>query len=167
MIEKILFYGLITALVGIALNWANSKANVKLMSDSEGKTHLKMNKLYFFGGISSLLMWALFSIFLFSEANNDFLTFFLLFGIMTIVTLGPGIPCLLWYLNHSVYYDKDKIHVQNVYGKERTIYIKDIKSTSLNLMTGLLAVNTDSETVKIHQHLVGVGELTKKIKNVA
>jgi len=30
MTEKILFYGLISAVVGIALNWANSKANVKL-----------------------------------------------------------------------------------------------------------------------------------------
>lgn len=167
MTEKILFYGLITAVVGIALKWVNSKANVKLKPDSEGKTHLKMSKLYFFGGIASLLMWALFSIFLFSEATNDFITFFLLFGILTLVTLGPGIPCLLWYLNHSVYYDKDKIHVRNVYGQERTILLKDIKSTSLNLMTGLLAVNTDNETVKIHQHLVGVGELTKKIKNVA
>lgn len=167
MTEKILFYGLIIAVVGLALNWANSKANVKLNPDAEGKTHLKMNKLYFFGGIASLLMWALFSIFLFSEANNDLINFLLLFGIISLVTLGPGIPCLLWYLNHTVYYDKDKIHVQNVYGQERAIFIKDIKSTSLNLMTGFLAVKTDNETVKIHHHLVGVGELTEKIKNVA
>ena len=65
MIEKILFYGLIIAVVGIALNWANSKTNVKLKPDSEGKTHLKMNKLYFFGGVASFVMWAQFSIFLF------------------------------------------------------------------------------------------------------
>ena len=95
------------------------------------------------------------------------MNFLLLFEIISFVTLGTGIPCLLWYLNHSVYYDKDKIYVQNVYGQERTIFIKDIKSTSLNLMTGLLVVNTDNETVKIHQHLVSVGDLTKKIKNVA
>jgi hypothetical protein len=167
MIEKILFYGLITVFVGITLNWANSKANEKLKPDYEEKVHLKMNKLYFFGGVSSFVMWVLFSIFLFSEANNDIINFLLRFGIISLVTLGPGIPCLLWYLNHSVYYDKEKIYVQNIYGQKRVIFIKDIKSSNLNLMTGLLAVNTDNETVKIHQHLVGVGELTKKIKNVA
>jgi hypothetical protein len=153
--------------VGVAINWANSKANIKLEPDTDGKTFLKMNKLYFFGGIASLLMWAIFSVFLFFMVNDDLTTVLLALGIISLVTLGPGIPCLLWYLNHSVYYDKDKIHVQNVFGQERTIFIKNIKSTSMNLMTGLLAVNTDNETVKIHQHLVGVGELTKKIKNVA
>ena len=123
-----------------------------------------MNKLYFFGGISSLLMWGLFSIFLFSSEEDDLKTFLVTFGIMSIVTIGPGIPCLLWYLNHTVMYDSEKITVKNAYGKEKTIFIKEIISSKLNIFTGLLEVKTNNEIVNIHQHLIGVGGLTKTIK---
>jgi len=165
--ENFIFYAFIVIVVGFVMNLANKKSNIKVKPDHNGKTYLKMNKIYFFGGLFSIFIWALFSIILFSSEEIDLKSFLKIFGIISIIFLGSGIPSLLWYVNHSVTYDQKEILVKNVFGKEKIICISKIVSSEINIFTGLLKVKTDIETVKIHQHLVGVKELTKTIINVA
>ena len=164
MIEELFFYCLITTVVVVVLNWVNSKANIKLQPDSKGIIHLRMNRIYLMVGIISLLIWALFSMFLYGSKDYDTTTIFLILGIISAVTLGPGIPCLMWYLNHTVSYDDQYIYIRDSIGKRKTIRITDIKTTRLNHMTGFLNVFTESDKANIHQHLVGVGELKKILK---
>lgn len=164
MIEKIFFYGLITTVVVVALNWLNSKANNTIQPDFKGTIHLRMNKIYLILGFVSLFLWGLFSLFIFFSTESDTITKLIIVGIISVVTLGPGIPCLMWYFNHTVSYDTKYIHIRDSVGKKKTIRISDIKTTSLNHLTGFLKVFTESDKASIHQHLVGVGELTRIIK---
>jgi len=165
MIEKALFYGIISLVVLSILSWLNKAAKIKIYPDKTGETTLIMNKLYLILGIIVLMMWTVFVIFTFISMTNDWVAFFTTFLIISIVTLGPGIPCILWYLNHKVTFDNDVIQVRNVYGKQQNILFKDIVSTNMNNFSGLLKVSTQNRSVSIHQHLIGVTTLTEKIKS--
>ena len=148
-----------------SLSWLNKVAKTKLQPDKTGETTLRMNKLYIIMGVIAFIMWLTFVIFLFTSISSDWKTFVSSFLIISIVTLGPGIPCSLWYLNHKVTFDNETIQVNNVYGKKNQILLKDIVSISMNHFSGMLKVNTQNDSVSIHQHLVGVSTLTEKIKS--
>jgi len=94
MLERLLFTGAVILVVTSVLNWANSKAKATPEANSAGVITLRMNKLYFFVGIASLI-------------------------IISFCSLGPGIPCLLWYLYHRVSYDIKQFNVRSLSGKEK------------------------------------------------
>lgn len=160
-----LFYGIVGLVVYAALYWLNKTAKTRIHPDKTGETTLRMNKLYFILGSLVSIMWIVFVAFLSTSASNDWTIFILLILIVSIVSIGPGIPCILWYLNHKVTFDNDRIHVSDIYGKMKTVLFRDIVSMNTNIFTGMLELKTQNDSVKIHQHLVGVKNLIERIKD--
>lgn len=85
------------------------------------------------------------------------LAMLLLFG-------GLGIPCLLYYRNHKLKFNDDKITVQNWRKKNQEISWAEIDEIKFNPFSGYLKLRGVNRKLTIHQHLVGLKEFIKKME---
>jgi uncharacterized membrane-anchored protein len=158
MIEKIITYGLIGIAATFTLSFLNKQASKKVAPLDNGKYALRLNSLYQYVGLGSLILgligFLLPTILLDSNGWLVGLIFLLIFGIL-------GGICALWYFNHKFIFDSKKIESVSVYGKKTFLEWKDVVSISFNAISGLLVFKgSNGIKVKAHQHLVGLTELT-------
>lgn len=165
MTEKIILYTIIGIAVSIAFAFLTKATAKSIAPNKNGLYNLSMNKLYGIMGFVGLIIGLLFLIFLpLTAEQNDS-------GILTIIILmllifwGTGIPCLLYYRNHNVTFDDKSIKTTNVFGKLKEIQWSDVLEIKFQALTGLLVLKTNNETIKVHQHLVGLSKFIEHIED--
>lgn len=164
MTEKIFFYSAISLVVGLALAYLKKGASQSGGQTVNGLVVLKMNKLYGIIGIISIIFGFGFSLLpvLSNEYNS---VMFLIVLIMLLIFWGAGIPCWLYYKNHKLEFDGEKIIVKNVLGKEKTIQWSEINQITFSHFSSYLTIiDSKGEKIKIHQHIVGLSSFAKMIE---
>lgn len=82
-----------------------------------------------------------------------------------------GIYLLLYYKNHSVFFDQKTITTTNLYGKTTEVEWKFIEEIKFSSLSGMITVKGDAKKAKLHQHLVGlisfIEEMEAKTKYTA
>lgn len=164
MFEKFVLYAVVLVSVGIGLAIVDKKTKEAVLPNLDGVVNLRMNRLYYYGGIAMVIIWAVFIPYLIGSGLPIF-NIVVAFLLISIFTLGLGLPVLLWYLNHNVSYDDKTIRVQNVFKKQTEIQFNEVLSKRTNYFTGFLIVKTEEKEVKIHLHLVGVNALLKRMED--
>ena len=159
--EKVIMYGLIGLAVSLAMNYMNKGASQEIEKSTNGEIELRMNKLYqilgylSIGFASSLVIAALF--YQEQEMYIVGIAMLLLFG-------GLGIPCLMYYQNHKLRFDDEKITVQNWRKKIKEIAWREIDDIRFNPFSGYLEIRGLDKKMAIHQHLVGLKKFTDKME---
>jgi hypothetical protein len=152
MTEDTLLYLIIGVAVTITIAVLTKATGKKVVPDDHGLFTLKMNPLYGIIGILGLSigLFLLLIIIMFADQNDNVL----IFG-------GTGIPCLMYFRNHKISFNRKTIKATNVFGRTNQIEWADILEIKFNAFSGLLTLTANNETIKVHQHLVG---LTKFIE---
>lgn len=165
MLEKIIVYSAISIAVTFAMSYLNKSANSKPAEPKNGITQLRMNKLYSiigYMGIGIAIMFSIGSIF-FYEPGLEILSV-----IIWLVMGGSGIVCLIYYINHKVQFDKDKIIISNWRGKTNTFKWNEIRDVKFRPISGYIRIEDEEKTANIHSHLIGlnmfINQLDKKTK---
>ena len=158
MEENIILYSLIGIAVSLALLFLTKSTDQNVSVDADGFYNLRMNKFYGIIGVVAILIGVLFGILM--PLREERIDSGLIFGIvlMLVIFCGTGIPCLMYYRNHRVSFDNKSIKVINVYGNRKEIQWSDISDIKFRALSGLLVIYTSNESVKLHQHLVGLGK---------
>jgi glucan phosphoethanolaminetransferase (alkaline phosphatase superfamily) len=165
MTEKIILYTIIGIAVSTALAFLSKATGTSIATDESGLYNLRMNKFYGMMGLVGLVFGLLFLIFLpltAEQIDKGILTGIVL---MLLIFWGTGIPCFMYYRNHKVSFDNNSIKTTNVYGKVKEIQWSDISDIRFNAFSGLLVLKTNNETIKVHQHLVGLLKFIEHIEN--
>lgn len=165
MTEKIILYAIVGIAVATALAFLTKSTGKTIEAKENGMFHLRVNRLYGIMGILGLVFGLLFLIFLplTSEPNDNGV-----WGLVTLMLLmfwGSGIPCLMYYRNHSVTFNDTTIIATNVYGKTKQIKWTDISGIKFKPLSGLLVLTTQSEQVNVFQHLVGLSKFVEFIES--
>jgi hypothetical protein len=161
MTEDTLLYLIIGVAVTITLAVLTKATGKKVVPDDHGLFTLKMNPLYGIIGILGLSigLFLLLIIIMFADQNDNG---FIAGVILTLLIFGgTGIPCLMYFRNHKISFNRKTIKATNVFGRTNQIEWADILEIKFNAFSGLLKLTANNETIKVHQHLVG---LTKFIE---
>ena len=160
--EKILTYGLIGFAVALFMNYLNRSANRGSIKNKSGQYELRMNRLYQIVGLLSIFIAIVFLIAaIYYQEKEMYIIGFamvLLFG-------GLGIPLLLYYINHRLIFDEDKITSTGWTKKEITLRWDEITEISFSPFWGKIKVQGQNSQLNIHQHLVGLKEFVKLMEN--
>lgn len=146
-----------------ALDYLNKASSKKVSKNENGWYELRMNRLYQFIGISVGIMGLSFLYLTIGEQHSSSLM------IILVISLGfssLGLTCFLWYRNHKLRFNDTTIIALNVYGKPSSLSWDDITDISFNGLSGQITlVGKDANTVKAHQHLVGLGSFVELIES--
>lgn len=159
--EKVITYGLIGLAVSLAMNYMNKGASQEIAKNPSGEIELRMNKLYQILGYLSIGFASIFVIAALYYQEKEMyiigMSMLLLFG-------GLGIPCLMYYQNHKLKFDDEKIVAQNWRKKIEEITWREIDEIKFNPFSGYLKIRGLNKKMTIHQHLVGLKEFTNKME---
>lgn len=150
-------------LVALVSSYLNKSIKKRVRSSLGGYFELRLHKLYWYMGISfmSLGFIGFLAAGLTIKDGNEWgigLAFLLLFG-------GLGYISAIWYTNHTVHFNSNRIESINFYKNKVTLDWSDITAIKFNPVTGLLIfTNAHGKKIKAHQHLVGLGELLRMIE---
>jgi len=164
MIEKFILYAVVLVSVGVGLAIVNKKTKEAVLPNLDGVVNLRMNRLYYYGGIFMVIIWAVLIPYII-ESGLPIVNIVAAVLLISMFTLGLGLPVFFWYINHNVSYDDKTLRVQNVFKKQTEIQFNKILSKHANYFTGFLIVKTEEKEVKIHLHLVGVNALLKRMED--
>jgi hypothetical protein len=153
---------LIGLAVLVALIFLNRATRKELKPDAAGRYHLRMNNLYSLGGVLGLLLGL--GLIIVAALRNEHFNFDVVAMMAVILCFcwGPAIPSLLYFKNHRVVLDDTTITVVDVFGKSKTIAWEDITVARVKPLTGMIQIYTPQNTVKVHQHLIGLAHLINK-----
>ena len=158
--ENVILYTVIGAVITTMMYFVNKGAN-KAIETINGVTELRMNKFYQIVGYSALVIFLGFivaAIYINETAFYIALIFiFLLFG-------GTGLACVLWYRNHKIIFDDNKITVYNWKKQVEEIYWEEITAIKFRPIAGNIKITGSNKIVKVHQHLVGLKTFIQKIE---
>ncbi|MFC4633831.1 hypothetical protein ACFO3O_07925 [Dokdonia ponticola] len=160
--DKIIVPAITMILVALVSSYLNKSIKKRVRSSLGGNFELKLHKLYWYMGISfiSLGCVGFLAAGLTIKDGNEWVigsAFLILFG-------GLGYISAIWYVNHSVHFNSNRIEAISVYKKGVSMNWSDITSIKFNPLTGLLIfTNAHGKKIKAHQHLVGLGELLRMI----
>lgn len=165
MTEEIFFYSIVGVAVSAAFAFLVKGTGKIVPKDEAGRFNLRMNKLYGIMGVVGLLVGFAFVVVLplTVESIDNGMT--LAIALMLLIFWGTGIPCFMYYKNHSVSFDNHSIRVTNVYGKTNEILWSDVSAIRFKALSGLLAISTGEKTVHVHQHLVGLTKFMEYIED--
>lgn len=160
-LEKIITYGLIGLAVSLAMSYLNKGASQEIINKTNGLLELRMNKLYKILGYLCIGFASIFTIAsLYYQEKEMYII-----GVLAITLFGGlGVPCLMYYRNHKLRFDHQKIIVQNWIKKKKEIRWEEIDEIKFNPFSGYLIIRSKTEKVKIHQHLVGLKEFTNEME---
>jgi hypothetical protein len=150
-IEKIicLLIALFAAALAIRLL---KKGSRKQMEPGEfGFVRLRMHPLYGILGFAALLLCFLLAIGMEMQGQPG------IFFLIPALAIGmPGLYTLLYYLNHSLWYNTKTLEVRNWYGKTDVLNWYEVKAVSFKLVFGIVLIRTeDGRTLRVHRHLKG------------
>lgn len=139
--------------VNLALDFLNKSANKETQEDENGRFTLRLNRLYQIVGLIYIAIgfFVLFMILYFMDPA------IIIIGLIMIgVFWGMGIPCLIWYYNHKLTFDKKNITVKSWTTKEETIDWLDIEDIAFKRWSGYIKLAGKNKRMTIHSHLVGL-----------
>jgi len=142
--------------------WKSASRNVEPASN--GRFHLRVHWIYLVLGFFSFIL-GIISLAVFTTTSSDF-TIGLLIPIIGIVIFwGAGLPCVLYYRNHMVWFDDSFITVSDVWGNLNTVSWISLRGIELRKYSGLLRVTLDDGSYfSLNPHLVGLNQLLSKIE---
>jgi len=155
-------YLLIALVIVAALLFLNQATRRRIFPDAAGRFHLRMNKLYSFGGVFGVLLGLGLSISGLMRESSLEMTGLVLIALG--MTWSAGIPSLLYYYNHRVTFDDTSITVTNAFGETTTLVWEEITSAHFNKLSNLIILHAAGRKVKIHHHLTGVANLEDMLK---
>ena len=158
--SKIITYGLIGLAVSLAANYMNRGTNQEIAKNSNGELELSMNKLYQILGYASIGFASILIAVLFYQETEMYMVkilIILLFG-------GLGVACLMYYQNHKLKFNDERIIVQNWRKKIEEIAWDEIDKIKFNRFSGYLKIRGLNKKMSIHQHLVGLKNFTNKME---
>lgn len=158
MTENYFFYGLVSASVVVTLAYLNKATGRQIVPGAQGKYLLRLHKLYYIVGLISVAVGGIFLVapLIINEPNVGM---YIMVFLVILFFGGLGLLSILYYKNHYVLFDTNKIEVRNVFGKIKIFYWNEIKEASYNPHSSLLTlINESGQKVKIHQHLVGLSK---------
>jgi hypothetical protein len=144
---------LLVTLVAVALAIrVLKKGSRKLVEPDAFKfVRLRMHPLYGIFGMMALLLCFVLAVGM--ELQQQPRIFFL---IPTLAIGVPGMYSLLYYLNHSLWYNNKTLEVRNWYGKTKVLNWSEVKTASFKLLFGILLIRSENGRILfVHQHLKG------------
>ena len=158
--EQIITSGLIGITITLVFSYMNNGANEEIEIQSNGDIELRMNKFYHILGYLSI---GFASIFVMAALYYQDKEMYILGFAMLLLFGGLGLLILMYYLNHKLMFNEDKIIVHNWRREVQEIYWTEITEIKFNAFSGYLKINGRNKNLKIHYHLVGLKEFTKRI----
>ena len=154
-------YALISIVVAWVMRYLNKQNSKEVKPVEDGTFKLKMNKLYFYVGVSSMLLGLFVFLYLSLFVKDGLgigICFLLGFGIL-------GFGCALWSWNHQVVFDSQFIESTTVFNKTTKMNWDEILKISFGLSSGIITMKDKNNVkVKAHIHLKGIKELTSMIE---
>lgn len=159
--EKVILYGLIGLAVSLTMNYMNKGASQEIAKNMNGEIELRMNKLYQILGYVSICFASIFVITALYYQEKEL---YIIGVLMLFLFGGLGIPCLMYYQNHKLQFNDERIIVQNWRKKVEEITWGEINEIKFNPFSGYLKIRGLNKIITIHQHLVGLKEFTNKME---
>lgn len=160
--ENFLQYGLIGVAVFLAMLYLNKATARKVEPVEEGTYVLRIHRLYQIIGFLGLGLGVVVFLLPLIQGGMEALPIALAMGGM-FAALGGG--CMLWYKNHYLRFDAEKIAARNWLGRITEVQWTEIKSISFNSLSGLLSIrDCKGVAVKAHMHLVGLGVFMQEVE---
>ncbi|MEM1326406.1 MAG: hypothetical protein AAGI23_10650 [Bacteroidota bacterium] len=159
--DNILFYGVISFVVSLAIGFLNKGSSQPVQANSDGTVELHLPKIYQILGYTLLALGIIFvmSFWYFQEVE------LLIFGlIICLFCCALGIPLLLYYKNHIVKLDDECLEVSNWLGKSNKIQWSEIAQISFHPFKGYIKVQGLERKLLLHQHLVGLKTFLLKME---
>lgn len=148
--------------VKLALDYLNKASSKKVSKNENGWHELRMNRLYQFIGISTGILGLSF---LYLTIGEQYSSSLIIILVISLGFTGLGFTCFLWYRNHKLRFNNKTIITSNVYGKQNSLNWEDISNISFNGVSGQITLtNKAGNTVKAHQHLVGLSSFVELIE---
>ncbi len=160
-LEKVITYLSVTLAVSLAMNYLNRGASQEIEQSKNGEIELRMNKLY---QILGYVCIGFASIFVMAALYYQEKEMYVIGIVMLILFGGLGISCLMYYQNHKLTFDDEKITVQNWRKKIEEIKWGEINEIKFNPFSGYLNIRGLNKKMTIHQHLVGLKAFAKKME---
>jgi len=134
--EHVITYMIVGAVVGMIMYYLNKSASTKTVPIQGDSLNLRLHKLYWYFGMGSIALgiaWFLLPGLTVEDGSGWLigLLLLLLFG-------GLGSICVLWYVNHTLSFDSERIESKSVFGKTTSIPWKEIENISFSALSGLL-----------------------------
>lgn len=158
---KIMTYGLIGLVTTLVMSYMNNAAGKAVEKNALGYIEIRMNRLYQISGLGCLTIT---SIFLVAGICYNDKEMYITAALMFFLFGGLGAICLLYYHNHVVKFNDETIIVKNWKGKKKEIKWAEIYHIEFNAFSGYLKLSASNTEVCIHQHLVGLKELVKRME---
>lgn len=118
-------------------------------------------------------LYAILSIFLFlfftltgyiTLCEESILLLKIIYGLFALFLLYGSINTLLLYKNHQVIYNLEGINHTSWQGKTTTIQWEEIKMISFSPLASSLKIETEKETIFIHEHIIGYKPFLKFVE---
>lgn len=155
---------IVSILVPLLLYFLNKASKQSAVALHDGSYELRMNKMYLVIGAAGALVGVLFLL-LPILADEYSTKFFFIAGIMFLLSMGFSMPCLLWYKNHRLSFDKVGMYSTSAYGKVQSINWSDVNRVGFSPFMGVIDVTDKHGSIaKVHQHLVGVSSFVAMLQ---
>lgn len=160
--ENFLQYGLIGVAVALAMLYLNKGAASKIEPLEEGAYELRLHRLYQLIGFLGPGLGVVLFLLPLIEGGLEALPVALAMGAM----FGAlGVACMLWYKNHILRFDAEKISARSWLGKTTEVQWTEIQSISFNSLSGLVNIrDSRGVAVKAHMHLVGLSAFVQEME---
>ncbi len=161
--SQFILYGLIGIVSAILLNYLHRSSTQKEVELLDGKTELRIHKMYAWIGYPSVLLGLAAGVgvlMAFGLTVEGLIFFFIFTGIF----VGLGIPCVLYSLNHMASTSNESLTVTDVYKRTKMIRWDKIERVKFLKTRGLFEIRAGSEKVRLHQHLVGLSSIMNELE---
>ncbi|MEO1629025.1 MAG: hypothetical protein AAFV25_28025 [Bacteroidota bacterium] len=140
--------------MGLVMYYLGRAANQRLEGNPKLGMNLRMHRMYAAIGWVVVVFGLVISILCLVDDpdNNRWIAFFLL-----AIIGGLGGICLLFYYNHRLDFDKERIGVVSWTGSRKELHWEQVTNIRFNGFAGYLILEDKGGTrIKISQHMVGL-----------
>lgn len=162
--DNFILYLIIGILVTLVMSYLNKNSNREIQPKNNGVFYLRLHKMYWYIGLGGIIFGIVGFVLpglLVIDTNGWIIGLFFLslFG-------GLGTACLLWYKNHKLFFDTNKIASTSVFSRKTEMKWESIISVKFNPISGVLIFkDSNGLKVKAHLHLVGIKELLNMLEH--
>lgn len=163
MIERLIIGGIATIALVVLNSYLNGQSKKTTPSGLGGAFEMRLIRFYYYAGVFCMLLAAT-GAGLCLYLLEGFQKWIVTFGVITVFGIY-GMISYLWYVNHMVYFNSEKITVYSILNTKSTINWNQIEKVKFNATTGVLKITgVDKTKVKIHGHLFGFSEVINAIE---
>jgi hypothetical protein len=158
-----IYYTLIIMTVIVTVSYLN-KGSAKAIAFNKEQYLLRVNKLYFYIGLFTILTSFVFAIVPPLVDPPDTAMLVAIF-FMLLVFGGLGIKLILLYRNHYLLFDEEFVQVRDQKGVVTSTDWDKLQTASFNTFSGYLILSTiTGSKLKVHQHLVGISKFMEGLE---